>query len=560
MASTFRRRYLITYFVIFFGLMWLILSSLGLNAYSGTKIVYIYFSISTGLMLITGCCHNNSYGYLFLTVFFWLGFWLKLTLHTVLSYPFIEPIGSFFSTPSDWDEVLYVASLASLSIVIGKLAYIAIKSRINTMDATTQLIIPAWYEPHRKLFWTVLTAMGVSVVLINMKYGIHHIGLPPRVTLIWPLNSVTAWLLNIGLATGIAMLLWWDIKLNKAPTLGIYLILFEGFISSVSVLSRSIYVFHVVPQLWVTNPFVLITMGWSKRKIFSLTLAFFLFLILSISVISTFRNYLFQSGDYSSTAYQTANARWEVVSGTIGVLREQVKIASITERAILNLKLQKLIKKEMELDLLRAGERTKWINAANTRSAETSILLNEFGYQITDGFSTRILQLSIDRWIGLEGLMAVHSYPDKNMGLMWRALSEKPIGGEPDIYQVVSNSIYLKSDISKFRFASLPGATAFLYYSNSMWVVFLGMTFFSLLVLFVEFFINAATANPILCALYGSVMANNVVQFGVAPRQTIPYMSMLLCGILLVWIIHTNAFTQVLHKFKLIKSPSSRDN
>lgn len=75
--------------------VWLILFLLGLSAYSGSRITYVLFSILTGAMLINGFRQKISYGYLFLTIFLWLGFWLKLTIHAILSYPFVEPVGSF---------------------------------------------------------------------------------------------------------------------------------------------------------------------------------------------------------------------------------------------------------------------------------------------------------------------------------------------------------------------------------------------------------------------------------------------------------------------------------
>ena len=193
-------------------------------------------------------------------------------------------------------------------------------------------------------------------------------------------------------------------------------------------------------------------------------------------------------------------------------------------------------------------------------SAQSQILLNEFGYQITGGSAALMLQLSVDRWIGLEGLMAVQSYPEKNRSLLWQALNEKPEAGKPDIYQTVSNSIYLKSDGTKFRFATLPGAAAFLYHSGSLSIVLLGMVIFSLGVLAIEFAINALTVNPILCSLYGVVMASNVAQFGGAPRLSLPYFFMLGCGILMVWVVQTRLFTQVLHKLKLLNTTQPRDD
>lgn len=119
---------------------WLMLFTLGLVGYSGSKIAYALFSMATGAMLLTGLRQTTSYGYLFLKAFLWLGFWLKLTIHTVLSYPFVEPaVGSFLGGAGAWDEVLNTASVASLGVMLGmaffSVAVLAVEFFINVLTA-----------------------------------------------------------------------------------------------------------------------------------------------------------------------------------------------------------------------------------------------------------------------------------------------------------------------------------------------------------------------------------------------------------------------------------------
>uniref|UniRef100_UPI004048E556 hypothetical protein n=1 Tax=Orrella sp. TaxID=1921583 RepID=UPI004048E556 len=541
-------------------LVWFLPFTLGLANYSGSKALYVLFSVVTGTMLVTGFWKMTSYGYLFMVVFLWLGFWLKLTIHTILNYPFVEPVGSFVGGAQAWDEVLYTAAVASLGVMLGKLLYDVVKSRFSAIRGEVKPVVPSWYAKSRKWLWAGLMVTATTVLLINMKYGVHQIGLVPRTILIWPLNAVVAWLLNIGLATGIAVLLWWDICLKKNVTLPLYAIIAEAFFSSVSIFSRAVYVFHAIPQLWAAYRFKHTFKGWSRAKTGLLAVIFSLFLVGSISAVTAFRNYLYQSGAYSSPSYQEAIIEIEVLTGKTNTIQLKIKNATAAERAALQGELRNLQVEKQKLEEIAVEEKTKWNEVMKSGSAQSRVLLNEFGYQITGGFATLMLQLSVDRWIGLEGLMAVQSYLEKNMGLFHRALSEKPEAGKPDIYQTVSDSFYLKSDGTKFRFATLPGAAAFLYYSNSLWIVMLGMVLFSLAVLAIEFVINALTANPILCSLYGVATANIVAQFGVSPRQSLPYFFMLACGILFVWIVHTRFFTQALHKLKLLNTAQPRDD
>ena len=540
--------------------VWLLLFMLGLSGYSGSKITYALFSIVTGSMLVTGFRQKNSYGYLFVTIFLWLGFWLKLTIHTILNYPFVEPVGSFVGGAQAWDEVLYAATVASLGVMLGKIFYNIVISHISAIRREVKPLVPPWYAKSRKWLWSVLMVIGISVIIVNMKFGVHQVGLVERTILIWPLPTILAWLLNIGLATFIAVLLWWDMIQKRNVIAPIFAIVVEAFLSSVSMLSRAVYVFHAIPQLWVVFQFRQLLQSWSRTKTILLSVTFALLLVTLISAVTTFRNYLYQSGVYSSTAYQVAYARCEVVSNTVAVIMLKIDSNPLAEREVLIKLVSELQAEKQMCEIILSEEKVKLLEAMKSGSGQYKILMNEFVYQVTDGFLTRILYLSVDRWIGLEGLMAVQSYPEKNMSLLGNALNEKPEAGQTDVYQKVSNSIYLKSDSTKFRFASLPGAVAFLYYSNSLLIVMLGMIFFSLAVLVVELFISTVTANPIICSLYGALMASNLTQFGVFPLHSLKYYFVLLCGIGLVWMVHTEFFTVLLSRLKLFNTARSHDD
>lgn len=346
--------------------------------YAGSKATYALFSIVTGTMFVTGFRHKSSYVYLFMTAFLWMGFWLKLTIHTILNYPFVEPVGSFVGGAGPWDEVLYAATAASLGVMLGRIFFDLIKSRIGNMQGEIKPIVPLWYAQSRKWLWVGLMFIASTALVINMKYGVHQIGLAPRTVLMWPLNAVIAWLLNIGLATGVAVLLWWDIVLKKNLTFPLYAIIAEAFLSSVTILSRGVYVFHAIPQLWAAYQFKHTFNGWTRAKTVLLVVMLALFLIVSISAVTTFRNYLYQSGAYSSTAYQVAYARWEVVPGAIAALRFKIKSSSPAERPVLEKRLRELLTEISRLEQIMAEEKAKLAEAVLSRAAQSKVLLNEF--------------------------------------------------------------------------------------------------------------------------------------------------------------------------------------
>jgi hypothetical protein len=73
-----------------------------------------------------------------------------------------------------------------------------------------------------------------------------------------------------------------------------------------------------------------------------------------------------------------------------------------------------------------------------------------------------------------------------------------------------------------------------------LWVVMLGMAAFSLLLQLSEQFIFRLTSNPLLCSLFGLTLANTISQFGITPRQDIPFYSMIFAFVILIWMVQSD--------------------
>jgi hypothetical protein len=128
-------------------------------------------------------------------------------------------------------------------------------------------------------------------------------------------------------------------------------------------------------------------------------------------------------------------------------------------------------------------------------------------------FAVLIRRLSVDRWVGLEGVMAVSSYPGKSNDLLIRAAKERREMDNVDLY---TGDVSLSGfqDTSKYQFATLPGMFAFLYYSGSFLVVFFGTAVLTSIVIAVEHGIRRVTQNPILAGQVGGYAAIMAVQLG----------------------------------------------
>lgn len=443
------------------GLAWASLFFSGLAHFPGSTSLFVFFSLLSLAMLISGLAKGHGYGYLFVVIFLWLGFWFKLTASYLLLgyFPVEEAIGEFDYTADSWDMVLRIAIAGHIGILLGRIFYGCLKLK----DLSTSSRIPLWYSIYRARVWTLLIFAVVCLPFLNAYLGIQLIGLTPRTILPWPLNALIAWFLNIGLALGVAVLLHWDLGQKRDISLSVYAILLEGFLTTVSIISRATFLFHVLPQLYSLSHIKQASAVLRKPKVLVLACAFIVLFISALYFVSKLRD----------IHYHAAGRAEEL--------------------------------------------------------QDASRFPPSFRFHL-------IQQLVINRWIGVEGVMAVSSHKDKSMPLLWEMLQEKRELGKVSAYQKISKSGYQVMK-SQYQFASLPGATAFFFYSGSFFVVGLGLAVLTLLVLCAERLILFLTNNPMICALFGATAANTLAQFGLAPRQDLPYFSMIFLFALFIYAI-----------------------
>lgn len=455
----------------------------GFIGYAGSKIVYIIFTLSFSILLLSGIYAPSSYSYLFLTIFLWLGFWFKFTANFLLFgfFPFGEPVGYFDESAAAWDHAFWIAIAASAAVILARLLY-KLTGLSSTMTAKPGKAPPIWYSRNRSLFWLGLAISIVGLSVFNGIYGIQQSGLVPRTRLPWPLNAVIYWLLSTGFSMAVATLLWWDIGLRKNLLPAVGVMLGEAIFSTVTLLSRSAYLFHTIPQLLMLmiNRRSLLVMP--KRHRVLIASAFLVLFAGSIVSVSFLRDFYYSS--------------------------EAPALASTTKPP---------------------ESSSKMVSATPPISSVRLILLH---------------QLFVNRWIGMEGVLAVSSYSEKSPTLFLNELTARSVIGKVDGYQKISNSTYQEIDGAKYQFSSLPGAAAFFYYSGSTWYVLAGMLFLTFVAMCSERLVLLMTGNVTLCALYGVNVANAIAQLGVTPRQLVPHLGMIAATVVIIWVIQSSMFSR----------------
>jgi hypothetical protein len=147
--------------------------------------------------------------------------------------------------------------------------------------------------------------------------------------------------------------------------------------------------------------------------------------------------------------------------------------------------------------------------------------------------------LFLDRWVGIEGVLAVSSSPKLGMDIWKAAWSEKYEEGKLTLYdREFIESPYKPMIVERQRhhYISLPGAIAFFYYPGSMWIMIASVVVFVSIGAAIEIAaFLAGDRNLLFCAVIGQVIAFRFASFGYVPAQSYLLLGALAANILLIY-------------------------
>ena len=436
----------------------LFLSAMALPKYPGDASVYILFTLVSNALLYVGFSKNSIFFDAFIGVFFWLGFWLKLTLRVAFSDGiFNQAVGDFDGSGLAFDRALLVTICGLSGLLL--MSLIRRKWFFNYPEQIEK--VHHWglfsiYKNNRKIILSFFILLFICVAISNAVLVIYQRGRITQTILPFGLNGVYKWLLLFGLASFSALMLRFEFEINKRTSLLVmFLSLLESCTTNISLLSRGMI---LNTSALIYGVLISLKQYQLKSKISFFIATFIIFSTLFISSVLLV-NYL-----------------------------------------------------------------------------RTTIYLDNS----TDSFSqthAMTTPLFIDRWVGMEGVMAVSSYPNLSWDLFKIALKEKYNENDTSFYDNnIIDSSYVDTDKSKHHFISLPGIVAFFYYPGSFVFLFLSMLVLGGLAAFVEFSTyKLGGLNVILCALFAQVVAFRFASFGYVPAQSYLLLGSLFLNLLIIY-------------------------
>jgi len=423
------------------------------SRYQGSFCYYLFFTISTILMLIIAITGVIKLFELFFVIYLWLGFWFKYSINIILNR---ELFWEVKEESFNWlviDGVLYKCSLVFLIISLLLLISKFINFPSNSLFASKRKNLSTFYKRNRFFILFLYFIFVLSIASSNLYYGIYQRGFGPSTILPFGLNLIYPLLLLIMIPTLSAIIVQAEIDSKlEAINSGFLIQILESLLTNISILSRGMIVIPASQLIGI----VLTGKVFNKVKFALMAMTLIITFSGSVIAVNYFRISLFGSS-------------------------------------------------------LASGE-----NNIFTKYNKTKIL--------DDNKIAIIPSLLFDRWVGIEGMVAVDNINNRGLALWYKFWQDKLEYGKLGTYdREIINSPYwdIEKSEGKKHSVSLPGAIAFLYVSDSFLIVIAGLFIIFIVGNTFEFLSILASNNNILyIAFVCQVVAYRFAQFGYAPSNS----------------------------------------
>lgn len=449
---------------------WIALVLAATRAYPGNRFLFLTFVLVYTSMAALILPKPRLYGYTFLAAFLFLGFCAKSIAYLGLGVALIEPTGKFDGSGYAWDSALLPAMAGSAAVITIRLIHLVMFRGAHEARFPFGSPPPAWYVRMR---FPILAASFVGFVVLNglnFVLTFYQIGLTPKLVLSAHLSVIVEWLFVGGFAMWVATLVGWEAQVRPGRFGSLLIVAFGEAVASLSTLSRAAYLFRALSYLLVAAEFPAFFRAQLTRR-WRLFLAVLVPFGLAFTVASVS---LLRFGIYAAY-FQPA-----LVTPTPTVAAIATPSPSVATTSSL---------------VLTPSPTAGSVPVRITRSQEAT---REVGL------------LVVGRWIGIEGTMAVSSYPGLSVDTFRHALTESPSIGEAAFYQRLAGSTYHTT--AQYEFLTTPGTVAILYYSGSLAIVALGMGLLTALLFAFEMITSRLSGNALTVSIVAMTLANAVAQ------------------------------------------------
>ncbi len=500
--------------IIIFILTNLFLFSISFKHYLGNDFNFILLFIICNFYIYYSFNYSNLFLDKTLSIFLWLGFFYKLCVILIFKSIIPEGAGAFNYDGKDYDKLLIFS-------YFGISSFLASSILINNFFKTNNLKwepinskLASFYIKKRNIIYLSFLILIIFVGLTNFFTGYYQKGLLPNFEINFLLGNFIKWMLLFGLTSISCLLIEYDLKIfKKISVFVLFLFFFELVVTNLSLLSRAM-IFTGSAVLFST--YFNCSKNIDKNINNSLLVNFFiLFIIFSLLIfpINKIRQHLFVDAKYMSKE----KAQSILLKGAKTDDLNKIIESNISEEEKLKIISEKIEKKTKETQKL----------------------------DIKENFE-RIIFVIKNRFVGLDGMAAVTSYPENNFNLLLNGLKEKFDSNKYGFYQRTFvlpfqageyNPTYDRSSERHYGII-IPGILSFLSYPGSLIFLIIAVIIIHCFCSSIEILSRKFTNNSVIFSSFiGYVLGYRLIHFGYLPKQSYLIVSAILLTIFSIHLI-----------------------
>ena len=478
------------FFIVIFAL---IFTFLAFDKHQGNSFYYLVFSFLINLLFIYSLNNKRLFFETFFAALIWLGFWFKYTMSLMFMNGTVYDSGPPFNI-INIDKALIPSMVAITAVFLGYVIrqnffYVTINVR-EQMSFFEKI-----YLSNKKLIMFLFICFFSIIAYFNFQFNIYQKGFiyPHNISSI--IVNFTKWMLLFGLTTFSCFFVYTEVLRFKKFSPFVILVSFtEVFISYSSMLSRLLILAHAA-------------IAYSYCKYWDKIKNKVIFFLLLFSLIIS----MFLVNNYFSNHYRIHYA---------------IDVSSYEQHQENYIAQSKKLEKLLESKNYTKEDLEEFEVKSNVSRGKTSLFL------------------VINRWIGLESMLAIVSTDKLNFDLLFQSLKEKKIIDSNTFYETTFNVDYDHGKNVMFgekrilKGNTLPGIITFLFYSGSYYFLFISMLILTLIFCWLEIIcLKISNKNMIFAAFISFTTAFRLSNFGYAPADSYLYLISILASIFLMFVL-----------------------
>ena len=259
-----------------------LISVVFLHEYEYDNLSFLCLSAVCNGYFILSFSKNAQSFHLFNSFFLWMGFWFKIIIVSIFhNYNFKELNQEHFNYLIYFDQAVVISIIGLAGFfcsLLVNLFFSPFKYSQNKLFPT--ITITDFFDNYKNYILMLFLITILVVNFFNFNYFIYQKGIESNENINQFILAIFKWLLLFGLASFSSLIIYHSVLKQALSIRVLFVALFENFITSISLLSRGMFInfMGIILGIFKYNQFVKIN-NFKKKILYIFSIFIILFLI-----------------------------------------------------------------------------------------------------------------------------------------------------------------------------------------------------------------------------------------------------------------------------------------